>query len=265
MPLSLDHIVIAVADLNRAFADYTKLGFTVLRGGEHANGITHNVLVVFADGAYLELIAFKRSDPDNRWSRVYESAGEGFVDYALLPDNIDAAVAAAQQRGLDMADPEPGGRHRPDGARLEWKTARSPRPDVPFLCGDVTRRSLRVQEGDVRRHANGVVGISALTVAVHDVEASVQRNAALLGTREVGGVQTGVVHGTLARTATLVLGSGMHLTLASPTAMEGALANHLAARGEGPFSVAFGADRDQGELDHTLSHGARLSIIAAAR
>jgi catechol 2,3-dioxygenase-like lactoylglutathione lyase family enzyme len=265
MPLSLDHIVIAVADLDRALADYTKLGFTVIRGGEHANGITHNVLVVLADGAYLELIAFKRPDPNNRWSRVYESAGEGFVDYALLPDNIDAVVAAAQQRGLDMADPEPGGRHRPDGARLEWKTARSPRSDVPFLCGDVTPRSLRVQEGEIRRHGNGVVGVLALTVAVQDLAASLRRNAALLGTPDVGGVQTGIVHGSLAQTATLVLGNGMHLTLASPTATEGALASHLAARGEGPFSVAFGADRDPGELDRALSHGARLSIITAAR
>jgi catechol 2,3-dioxygenase-like lactoylglutathione lyase family enzyme len=263
MPLALDHIVIAVADLETAFTDYTKLGFTVIRGGEHANGVTHNVLVVFADGAYLELIAFRRLDADNRWSRVYESAGEGFVDYALLPDNVDVVVAAAQQRGLDMADPEPGGRHRPDGARLEWKTARSPRSDVPFLCGDVTPRSLRVQEGDVRRHSNGVEGVGLLTVAVQDLEQSLARNAALLGTREVGDIQTEVVVGTLARSATLALGNGTRVTLASPTATEGALANHLAARGEGPFSVAFRADRDQGELDHTLSHGARLSIIRA--
>ena len=44
------------------------LGFTVIRGGEHANGITHNVLVVFEDGAYLELIAWKKPDPGMRWS-----------------------------------------------------------------------------------------------------------------------------------------------------------------------------------------------------
>ena len=263
MTLALDHIVIAVADLDRAFADYTKLGFTLIRGGEHANGVTHNVLVVFADGAYLELIAFKRPDPDNRWSRVYEQAGEGFVDYALLPDNIDTVVAAAQRRGLDMADPEPGGRHRPDGARLEWKTARSPRSDVPFLCGDVTPRSLRVQEGEVRRHANGVAGVAALTIAVHDLERSFERNAALLGTQGVGEIKTGTVAGTPARLATLALCNGTHVTLASQTTKEGALADHLAARGEGPFSVVFRADRDRGELDPALSHGARLSIVAA--
>jgi hypothetical protein len=35
----------------RAFADYSRLGFTVIRGGEHQNGVTHNVLVVLEDGA----------------------------------------------------------------------------------------------------------------------------------------------------------------------------------------------------------------------
>ena len=35
MTLPLDHIVIAVQDLERTIADYTALGFNVLRGGEH--------------------------------------------------------------------------------------------------------------------------------------------------------------------------------------------------------------------------------------
>ena len=52
MPLSIDHIVIAVADLDAAVRDYTALGFTVLPGGEHPRG-SRNALVVFADGAYL--------------------------------------------------------------------------------------------------------------------------------------------------------------------------------------------------------------------
>jgi hypothetical protein len=78
-------------------------------------------------------------------------------------------------------------------------------------------------------------------------------------------IQAGVVAGTFAKTATLALGKDTHVTLASPIATEGALATHLAARGEGPFSVALRANRHQGELDHTLSHGARLSIIGPDR
>ncbi len=35
MPFTIDHIVIAVADLDAAARDYEALGFTVLPGGEH--------------------------------------------------------------------------------------------------------------------------------------------------------------------------------------------------------------------------------------
>lgn len=259
MPLTLDHVVIAVADLDRAFADYTALGFTVIRGGEHADGITANVLVVLADGAYLELIAWHRPNPGNRWSEVFHRAGEGFLDHALLPGDIEADVAAAQGRGLDIGAPLAGGRNRPDGARLEWKTARSPGSDVPFLCGDVTPRALRVQEGTVRHHPNGVIGVSDLTVAVRDLDASLHRYAALLGVSAPSAGEI-VVAGMPARGVTLPLGPDTTVTLASPTGEGGLVAESLAARGEGPVALAFLGDRP-GPLAPSLSHGARLSIV----
>lgn len=260
MSLALDHVVIAVADLDAAFANYTALGFTVIRGGEHANGITHNVLVVLQDGAYLELIAWKRPEPGNRWSDIFHGHGEGFVDHALLPDDIRSVVSRAQGRGLDMADPVQGGRNRPDGERLEWQTARSPKPDVPFLCGDVTPRSLRVQEGDVRVHPNGVTGVAALTVAVDDVDASARRYAALLGV-EVPTPEDGTVGDAPARTASLRLANGTRVTLASPVGSEGELAKAIAERGEGPFAAVFAAGGGEPrELDPARTHGARLAI-----
>ena len=66
MSLTLDHVVIRVNDLERVIADYTALGFTVQRGGTHADGVTHNALVGFADGSYLELIAFLQPAPERR-------------------------------------------------------------------------------------------------------------------------------------------------------------------------------------------------------
>ena len=58
MTLALDHLVIAVSDLPRAIADYTALGFTVLEGGRHPGRPTHNALVVFEDGSYLEPVSY---------------------------------------------------------------------------------------------------------------------------------------------------------------------------------------------------------------
>jgi catechol 2,3-dioxygenase-like lactoylglutathione lyase family enzyme len=40
MSLSLDHIVIRVQDLEQAITHFSALGFTVQRGGTHADGAT---------------------------------------------------------------------------------------------------------------------------------------------------------------------------------------------------------------------------------
>ena len=57
---ALDHIVIVAQDLNVVIASYAAAGFTVAPGGTHADGATHNALIVFADDTYIELIAFLR-------------------------------------------------------------------------------------------------------------------------------------------------------------------------------------------------------------
>ena len=166
MSLTLDHLVILVHDLERTIADYTALGFNVQRGGTHADGATHNALVGFADGSYLELIAFLKPSPTHRWSPAHASGREGFLDFALLPSSVGASVEAARGRGLTYGGPLDGGRVRPDGERLAWQIGTPPSPDLPFLCGDVTPRALRVREGDVRVHPNGVQGVATVTIAV---------------------------------------------------------------------------------------------------
>src|SRR5207249_370550 len=81
------------------------LGFTVVPGGVHAGGLTHNALIPFADGRYLELLALtltwkrrvfrmlarsgldrvmtRRSPLLGRALRRIRS-GEGLADFALV-------------------------------------------------------------------------------------------------------------------------------------------------------------------------------------
>ena len=253
---AIDHIVILVDDLAAAAADYTALGFTVTPGGEHTGGATHNALVVFADDAYLELIAFKRPAPEHHWYR-HHALGEGLIDFALLPTAIEADLAAARERGLAIEGPVPGGRLRPDGQQVEWQTGRAMTPDLPFLCGDVTARVLRVPDGAARAHANGVSGIAGLTVAVADLGASVARYRALLGTAEREGAQPDLAE----RSAVFAL-SDTAITLATPAdGGDTPLSARLAARGEGPFALALrGADQSTA-FDLRLAHGARMEIV----
>lgn len=138
MSLKLDHIVIAVHDLESAIADYAALGFHVLRGGDHPGRTTHNALVVFQDGSYFELIAWRAPSPEERWWQLLQRHGEGIVDFALLPRSTAVTVEEARARGLALEGPVDGGRVRPDGERLRWQIARPATADLPFLCGDLT-------------------------------------------------------------------------------------------------------------------------------
>lgn len=269
----LDHIVILVNDLQRTITDYTKLGFTTAAGGEHPGGVTHNALVAFSDGAYLELIAFKRPDEEHRWWRIGQRSGEGLVDFALLPGDIEQDIADARERGLELEGPIEGGRLRPDGVKLEWQTARPPSGDLPFLCGDRTPRNLRVPEGAAHRHANGTTGVARLTIGVEDLEASIGHYHALLDSSAPGGklnFQQSDVDGI--RSATFLLGT-TQITLASPNGSDStpseeatALRTQLETRGPGPFAITFLAPETTtpGTVDLTLSHGARLQLASSA-
>src|ERR1051325_156914 len=103
MKFLLDHVVIAVADRDKAIADYRALGFTVQVGGKHAGRTSHNALVVFEDGTYLELIAWEGPVPSDRWYAAQMQHGEGLMDFALLPESAAAAVDEARARGLALA------------------------------------------------------------------------------------------------------------------------------------------------------------------
>src|SRR4051812_41720429 len=123
MPFRLDHAVVAVKNLDQAMADYRKLGFTVFYGGRHANGATHNALICFQNGTYIELLAPTGDDPIPGlldFSQLVKG-GEGLVGYALLSDDLDSDLAAMRARGVEAGPILSGGRTRDDGIRVEWK------------------------------------------------------------------------------------------------------------------------------------------------
>ena len=179
----LDHVVLVVPDLDAAVADLRARGFTVTPGGEHAGGLTHNALVVFQDGSYLELIAFHdlaAARGKHNWAPVAERGG-GWADFALHSDDLAADAAAVGD--LVARPPEDGGRTRPDGVAIAWRVARLVTP-LPFLIEDVTARDLRVPSGDAARHANGIASVVRILLGAVDPARVTARYAKL---RERGG------------------------------------------------------------------------------
>ena len=164
----IDHLVVVTRDLDTAIAGYRALGFTVTPGGRHARA-SHNALVAFADGAYLELIAYWEDGSAHRWWPPLQKGG-GLVDFCLATDDLDADLAAFRRAGVTMEDRSPGGRARPDGYQLRWSSAAPARAQqgvAPFIIEDDTPRAERVPRETT--HANGVTGVGVVMVAVDDV------------------------------------------------------------------------------------------------
>jgi len=169
MLTGIDHLIILIRDLETGLESYAQLGFNVVRGGRHPTG-THNGLIGFDDGSYLELLAFYEPKPESKlWPKLQQ--GGGLVDCCLQTDNLRADIAAFREAGIDMSDPMPLSRVRPDGYKLDWLLSLyggQHRGVVPFLIEDVTPREERAPKE--RTHPNRVTGIETLTIAVDNLE-----------------------------------------------------------------------------------------------
>ncbi|CAL1703227.1 unnamed protein product [Somion occarium] len=178
---------------------WQKLGFNVTPGGTHADGLTENALVAFKDGTYIELISFTHPLSDYplnspsrhaRESHPWAKKEAGFIDFAFLGNDGDPSIAgiinrraAESKEGVKLryANELRGGRTRVDGEKLEWlitapeqdpveelveeepvfsKGAGDVRGRLPFFCGDLTPRRLRVphESGEIT-HSNHAIGI----------------------------------------------------------------------------------------------------------
>lgn len=173
--LKLDHIVVKVKALETAIATYEAEGFTVTRGGEHPAFGSVNALIPFEDDSYIELIAFPgEMHPDatqtapGRRVAQWRDKPYGPIDWALVPDDIEAEIQRLRAAGQVWGDPVPGQRVRTDGQVVKWGFGTPDTFMLPFLCADVTARELRVPTGAARRHRNGATGFWSVVLNTHD-------------------------------------------------------------------------------------------------
>lgn len=261
----LDHLVIAVTDLSRAVEDYAQLGFRVVIGGRHQHAPTQNALVYFLDGTYLELIEWTAPAPGEKWYERLTQHGEGLVDFAFVPSDIARAVADSAEAQVQYRGPIDGSRVKPTGEHVQWQLAWPALNGLPFLCGDVTPRSLRVPEGDVRVQPNRATGIHSIAIAVENLEESAQAYRALLGSEAfVGEADTSLpdAEGVVVRTLRV---DRAELHLVAPVVSEaGGLAEQLTrllqTRGEGVYAMSItGLDQSFSTQDVArLSHGVAI-------
>lgn len=235
----IDHVMVCVADLERAADAYARLGFGVHPGGVHAGKGTHNS-IAFNEGDYLELLAIRDRGEYLRGSPYpglveFIAQGGGLRYIILQSDGLAADVAAMRSRGVEVGDPADGARRTPSGQELRWRAAMlGPRNPLPlFFIERVTPLAERRRQVPEAPHPNGVLRIERAYIAVTDLAAAADDYSRVLGAAPR--LERGtVIHANM---AVFDLGGG-GLTLAQPTG-PGAAADALEQRGPGPFQVLF--------------------------
>jgi hypothetical protein len=182
---NLDHLILFLpVDPSTNFPkvpSFFEKNFTLTPGGTHADGLTSNILILLADGCYIELISFidPSKDVSSHWW-AFGLQNPGWTDWCLTNER-SAQESWEAIGGLDGSHGEPveGGRKRADGVDVKWAVTfpngehggQKSRGRVPFFCHDVTERRVRVPlSREKTGHASGVLGVKELTAIVRDEE-----------------------------------------------------------------------------------------------
>jgi catechol 2,3-dioxygenase-like lactoylglutathione lyase family enzyme len=263
---SIDHVMIAVHDLQEAGERYAGLvGLVATGGGDHPGRGTRNRIIVL-DSCYLELIALSPDAPPDHWLARFLAGGEGLVRPALATGDLPGTVERLRQQGAPLQGPLPGRLVSPDGASRSWHTA-FPSAEgfadwqLPFLIehdsGGEERRRRLAHPHPPAAHPLGARDVPAAIIAVQDLAEGTALYEQAFGLRPAGSGEDDMLD---ARTALLPLEAAT-LTLAAPRhAGQGPLARGLEARGDGLYAITLTVDDLQGAVDGLRSRGAHVRV-----
>jgi len=161
---TLDHVVVNVRDDMAVAADlWTRLGFTLTPRGEHTLG-TFNHLATFGTD-YLELIGA----PPGRDDLAPMQWPPGLNALVFGTEDATRSHVALQAAGVP-ADPPLDFSRPVEGGVAAFRTVNLPPGLVAsgrvYFCEHRTRAL--VWRDDLRRHANGVVGIESATMVARE-------------------------------------------------------------------------------------------------
>jgi hypothetical protein len=173
----VDHLVLPVADLDTAAAEFHGAGYIVTPRADHPFG-TSNRLVVFTD-TYLELVAVTNADqvPEAGFAgevAAYVADQEGISHVVVSSEDAGADFAALAAAGVNVRDPFDFSRPAPiaDGttmtASFSLVPTESSSPLGAFVCVHHTKEA--VWHPSHLEHPNGARRIRAISVAARAPE-----------------------------------------------------------------------------------------------
>jgi catechol 2,3-dioxygenase-like lactoylglutathione lyase family enzyme len=179
----IDHVVIAVRDLERARATYARLGFRLTPRGHHTLGSQNHCIMFGAD--YIELLAAPKPHPALEPFRAFLASGDGLAALAFASPNADAAFAELSAAGIAAQAPLEFSRPvaLAQGSReARFRIVQLPAAATPgcraFLCQHYTRDL--VWRPEYQAHPVGVLGLAAVAIVAADASAAAQRFGTLL-------------------------------------------------------------------------------------
>ncbi len=170
----IDHVVIAVNDLDHAQAAYRRLGFTLSSRATHSAAMgTANHTIMLEDDYFELLSVLTPTDRNARWREALAD-GEGVVGLAAATPGALAARTAWVQAGLSPGDvvafSRPVERLRGIKTEARFEIVSLPMETLPgiglFACAQLTRDAVWLPELVV--HPNTAMAIRKLTVSVPD-------------------------------------------------------------------------------------------------
>jgi len=254
-PLEIDHVTVAGRDLKAMQARLATAGIESQYGGPHSNHATEMALVSFPDGSYLELIAIQPGADRavvnaHYWAKQMEGDA-GPTAWAVRSRDIAAESKRLAAAGVTVSAPSPSGRTRPDGVRVDWRTARvGPEPNgtfFPFLIEDFTARPLRAFPTG-KPTTGAFRGVAKVVIAVRDLEGAVKRF------RQAYGLPAPHEQADPSFEAQLALFDGTPVVLAAPSGAQSWLTGRLGQFGEAPCAFILSA-----------ADGGRFQAAAKAR
>jgi len=114
--LNLDHVALAVRDLDAALERFARLYGVTASSREvlPSEGVEEAMILV--GGSQVQLLA--PLSPDSPVARFLERRGEGIHHLAFAVPDLDAALAHLAAEGAELVDPEP--RRGGGGARIAF-------------------------------------------------------------------------------------------------------------------------------------------------
>ena len=166
----IDHVVIAVRDLDRAQETYARLGFTLTPRGFHTLGSANHCIMFGGD--YVELLALPVQHPAMRYYADFLARGEGLAAVALASTDADAAYAELAADGIEADSPLDFSRpvELPNGERdAAFRIVQLAPAQTPgcrsFVCQH--RTPDLVWRPGYQTHTVGATGLAALAVVAN--------------------------------------------------------------------------------------------------